>query len=715
MGDTGPCGPCSEILIDQGEEVGCGTAECMPGCDCDRYLELWNLVFMQFNRDEHGELTPLPSPSIDTGMGLERITAVMQGKLNNFDSDLFSGIISAISSVTGVPYGKGHDTDTSIRVIADHIRACAFLIGDGLMPANEGRGYVLRRIIRRAARHARLLGTSELVLSRLVDSVAGAMGETYPELVDEKDRAAKILQVEEERFSRTLEQGMKILDDLLEKLRASGEKQVPGGEVFKLYDTFGFPLDLSRDIAQDAGFTLDEKGFGEAMQAQRERARASWVGEEEAIDSKYRELLSEAGPTEFVGYETMEAQVVVKAIMRDGTVVDELKEGQEGEVFLDKTPFYGESGGQVGDTGVMTSEDVRLVVTDTKRPLEGLHSHRVKVKRGTLKVWDKLTANVGAERRKAIMRNHTATHLLHAALRSVLGEHVKQAGSLVDPDRFRFDFTHFTALSPEEIEEIEDFVNSKVVENIGVEAREMDINDAIAKGAIALFGEKYGETVRVISVPSVSTELCGGTHEHATGETGAFVVVSEGSVASGIRRIEGYTGIKAFEYLRARSRELREIGTLLKSDSPLEEVAKAQERVRALEKEIEKSTASADRDLAAPLLEGAKEIDGVKVVVTRVDGLDQKRLRGLADNVRDRIGSGVLVIASADDGQAAIVAMVTKDITKKYHAGNILKAVAQAAGGRGGGKPDMAQGGTRELDKLDSALDKVYDIVKGQQ
>jgi alanyl-tRNA synthetase len=439
------------------------------------------------------------------------------------------------------------------------------------------------------------------------------------------------------------------------------------------------------------------------------------VGEEEAIDSKYRELLSEAGPTEFVGYETMEAQVVVKAIMRDGTVVDELKEGQEGEVFLDKTPFYGESGGQVGDTGVMTSEDVRLVVTDTKRPLEGLHSHRVKVKRGTLKVWDKLTANVGAERRKAIMRNHTATHLLHAALRSVLGEHVKQAGSLVDPDRFRFDFTHFTALSPEEIEEIEDFVNSKVVENIGVEAREMDINDAIAKGAIALFGEKYGETVRVISVPSVSTELCGGTHEHATGETGAFVVVSEGSVASGIRRIEGYTGIKAFEYLRARSRELREIGTLLKSDSPLEEVAKAQERVRALEKEIEKSTASADRDLAAPLLEGAKEIDGVKVVVTRVDGLDQKRLRGLADNVRDRIGSGVLVIASADDGQAAIVAMVTKDITKKYHAGNILKAVAQAAGGRGGGKPDMAQGGTRELDKLDSALDKVYDIVKGQQ
>jgi alanyl-tRNA synthetase len=410
----------------------------------------------------------------------------------------------------------------------------------------------------------------------------------------------------------------------------------------------------------------------------------------------------------------MESEVVVKAIMIEGTAVDELKEGQEGEVFLDKTPFYGESGGQVGDTGVMTSEDVRLVVTDTKRPLEGLHSHRVTVKRGTLKVWMKLTASIDAERRKATMRNHTATHLLQAALRSVLGEHVKQAGSLVEPDRFRFDFTHFTALSPKEIEEIEDFVNSKIVENIGVQAEELEINEALARGAIALFGEKYGETVRVITVPTVSTELCGGTHEHATGETGAFVIASEGSVASGIRRIEGYTGLRAFEYLRDRSRELKDIGALLKSDAPLDEVRKSQERMKALEKEMEKTTASADRDLAAPLLEAAKDIDGIKVVVSRVDGLDQKRLRGLADNVRDRIGSGVLVIASAGDGQAAIVSMVTKDLAKKCHAGNILKAVAQAAGGRGGGKPDMAQGGTRELDKLDSALDKVYDIVKGQ-
>jgi alanyl-tRNA synthetase len=447
------------------------------------------------------------------------------------------------------------------------------------------------------------------------------------------------------------------------------------------------------------------------MQAQRERARASWVGEEEAIDSIYRELLSEAGAAEFVGYDTLETEAVVKAILKDGVVVEELSEGQEAEIFLDKTPFYGKSGGQVGDTGMMTSDDVRLVVTDTKRPLEGLYVHRVKVKRGTLKVWMEITASVDAELRKAIMRNHTATHLLQAALRSVLGEHVKQAGSLVEPERLRFDFTHFTALSPDEIEAIENFVNEKIVENIGVEAEEMEINDALAKGAIALFGEKYGETVRMVSVPSVSSELCGGTHERATGETGAFVIVSEGSVASGIRRIEAFTGLKAFEYMRSRSRELKEIAALFKTDKPLDEVGKAQERMRALEKE--QSMASADRDLAAPLLEALREIDGVKVVSARVDGLEQKRLRGLADNVRDRIVSGVLVIASTSDGQASIVAMVTKDLTKKFHAGKILKAVAEAAGGRGGGKPDMAQGGTRELDKLDSALDKVYDIVKG--
>jgi alanyl-tRNA synthetase len=714
MADTGPCGPCSEVLIDQGEEVGCGTDKCRPGCDCDRYLELWNLVFMQYNRDEHGKLTPLPSPSIDTGMGLERITAVMQGKLNNFDSDLFANTISAISSLTGVSYGKEPETDISIRVIADHVRACTFLIGDGLMPSNEGRGYVLRRIIRRAARHARLLGTSELVLSKLVEPVCATMGETYPELNDEKDRASKILEIEEERFARTLDQGMRILDELLEKLKSSGEKMIPGAEVFKLYDTFGFPLDLSRDIAQDSGFTLDEKGFNDAMQAQRERARASWVGEEEAIDSIYRELLSETGAAEFVGYDTLETEAVVKAILKDGAIVEELSGGQEAEIFLDKTPFYGESGGQVGDTGVMTSDDVRLVVTDTKRPLEGLYIHRVKVRRGTLKVWMEITASVNAERRKAIMRNHTATHLLQAALRSVLGEHVKQAGSLVEPERLRFDFTHFTALLPDEIEAIENFVNERIVENIGVEAEEMEINDALAKGAIALFGEKYGETVRMVSVPSVSSELCGGTHERATGETGAFAIVSEGSVASGIRRIEALTGLSAFEYMRSRSRELKEIGALLKTDKPLEEVGKVHERMKALEKDLDKSMASADRDLAAPLLEALREIDGVRVVSARVDGLEQKRLRGLADNIRDRIVSGILVIASARAEQASIVAMVTKDLTKKFHAGNILKAIAEAAGGRGGGKPDMAQGGTKELEKLDSALDKVYDIVKGK-
>ncbi len=713
MADTGPCGPCSEILIDQGPELGCDSEDCAAGCDCDRYLELWNLVFMQFNRDEHGNLEPLPKPSIDTGMGLERISAVLQGKSNNFDTDLFAGITGAISSLTGVPYGRAAGTDVSIRVVADHMRASAFLLADGLMPANDGRGYVLRRIIRRAARHARLLGMSEPLLYRLLDSVDSVMGGIYPELIDERERSAKILRVEEERFARTLEQGMRILDDMLDELGKSGEKVIPGGEIFRLYDTYGFPLDLVRDIAVDSGYQIDERGFHDAMLRQRERARASWVGQEEAVDSIYRELLAEAGPTEFVGYETTEAECAVKAILKDGKVVEELGEGEEAEVFLDRTPFYGESGGQVGDTGVMESGDVKLEVLDTLKPLEGMYSHKVRVKRGTLQVWMKLVASVDAERRKAIVRNHTATHLLQAALRNVLGEHVKQAGSLVDAERLRFDFTHFTALAPEEIEAVEDFVNDRIVANIGVEARDMEINEALESGAVALFGEKYGEKVRVVTVPGVSIELCGGTHERATGETGAFVIVSEGSVASGIRRIEALTGLNAFRYLRRRSRELKAISALLKTDEPLRGVEMEQERLRSMQRELDRLRASEDRDLAGPLLKGAKAVDGVKVVAARVDGLDQKRLRGLADNVRDRLGSGILVLASAVDEQAAMVAMVTRDLTKKYHAGNILKAVARAAGGRGGGKPDMAQGGTRELDRLDEALKGVPDAVRG--
>lgn len=714
MGDTGPCGPCSEIIIDQGEHIGCGKAECRVGCDCDRFLEIWNLVFMQYNRDASGNLTPLPKPSIDTGMGLERLSAVLQGKLNNFDTDLFSPIISAITAQSRISYGKSADSDISIRVISDHIRAAAFLLSDGLMPSNEGRGYVLRRIIRRASRYAKLLGINEPVLYKFIDSVADSMGDIHLELIEEKERASKVLRFEEERFSRTLEQGMKIMDEVIAATKKAGLKSVPGDEIFRLYDTFGFPVDLARDIASDNNLTLDEDGFHREMEMQRERARASWVGEEEAVSSIYRELLSEIGKTEFVGYELLESASVVKAILKEGKVIKEASEGEDVEVFLDKTPFYGESGGQAGDTGKLTADGFKALVTGTKKVIEGLHSHIIKIKDGKLKVWDKINCTVDVQKRKAVMRNHTATHLLQTALRNIVGEHVKQAGSLVAPDRLRFDFIHFFSLSAAEIEEIEDVVNQKILENIKVETTVMDIKEAIASGAMALFGEKYGETVRVVKVPGFSSELCGGTHCKTTGDIGPFVIISEGSVASGIRRIEALTGAAAFGHFRKQEDELRKIADTLKTDKPSEKVEKMAAELKELEKELERLKGRAASESSASLIEKARNINGIKVISCRVDGLGKKDLRILADNLKEKLGSGIIVLASAKDGDAAMLSMVTKDLADRLKAGDILKKVSQLAGGRGGGKPEMAEGGTKELEKLDKALEAVYDIVKQQ-
>ncbi|MEW6739926.1 MAG: alanine--tRNA ligase [Nitrospirota bacterium] len=721
MGDTGPCGPCSEIIIDQGEDVGCGRPDCKVGCDCDRYLELWNLVFMQFNRDESGNLTPLPKPSIDTGMGLERIAAVLQGKRNNFDTDLFAPIISAVESISGLSYGKNKEIDTSMRVIADHMRAMAFLLSDGLIPSNEGRGYVLRRIIRRASRHAKLLGLEGSVLYKLIDSVADAMGNVYSELIQEKDRSSKVLMIEEDRFTKTLEQGMRILDSVIDGLKKEGKNTIPGDELFKLYDTYGFPLDLARDIAMDNHLLIDEDGFNRDMEIQKERARASWVGEEEAIASIYKELQSEIGETLFIGYDTLESESVIKAILKDGKVVTEASEGDEAELFLDKTPFYGESGGQVGDVGIIckisnfkfqiSNCEAEAKVINTKKEV-GLHAHVIKIKGGTFKVWDKVKCLVDKDKRMSTARNHTATHLLHTALRSVLGEHVKQAGSLVSPERMRFDFTHFYGLDKREIENIEDIVNEKILENIKVETEISDIQDALKSGVIALFGEKYGEKVRVVRVPAFSAELCGGTHCRETGDIGLFVIVSEGSVASGIRRIEALTGRAAFDYLRQRNNELQRISEMLKTESPYERVEKLLNELKDMDKEIESLKAKAAAQSSSSIIEKAKEIDGTKVLACRVDNLEQKDLRVLADNVRDRLGSGIIVLASAKDGQASIVAMVTDDLVKKYNAGAILKKVADIAGGRGGGKADMAQGGTKEIEKLDKALEAVYDLIK---
>jgi alanyl-tRNA synthetase len=711
MGDTGPCGPCSEIIIDQGADVGCRRPDCSVGCDCDRFLEIWNLVFMQFNRDEKGVLSPLPRPSIDTGMGLERISAVLQGKLNNFDTDIFVPIIASITGHTGIGYGKSHETDTSIRVIADHMRSITFLLAEGLMPSNEGRGYVLRRIIRRASRHARLLGVESPVLYRLVDSASSAMGNTYPELLDEKERSSKILMVEEERFERTLEQGMRIMDDVIASLKGSSLQVVPGSEIFKLYDTYGFPIDLARDIASERGLSLDEAGFLKEMEIQRERARASWVGEEETVASIYRELLSEIGKTDFVGYERFESESVVKALIKDGKVIDEASEGEEIELFLDKTPFYGESGGQVGDSGELSSQYFRASVIDTKKPLDGLHAHIAKIKKGSLHVWDKVMCRVDAEKRKATMRHHTATHLLHEILRSILGDHVKQAGSLVSPERLRFDFTHFSALEGSELSAIETRLTEKILENLPVVTSIMDIKTAIDSGATALFGEKYGETVRVVSVPGFSSELCGGTHCTATGDIGSFVIVSESSVASGIRRIEALTGKEAFHFLKNKMTELAMIYDLLKTDRAYARVEKLLSDVKSLEREIEVIKSKTAAKDSSALIGHIRTVNGISVLSHRVDGLEQKDLRVLADNIRSRMGSGIICIASVKDNQASVLTMVTKDLIDRFNAGEIVKRVIAIVGGRGGGKAEMAQGGSGNIEKLDKSLEAVYDVI----
>jgi alanyl-tRNA synthetase len=712
MGDTGPCGPCSEIIIDQGIEVGCGKDDCGVGCDCDRYLEIWNLVFMQYDRDKTGTLSPLPRPSIDTGMGLERIAAVLQGKHNNFDSDIFSPIIADICSFSGRKYGSDAATDTAIRVIADHIRAVTFLLSEGLVPSNEGRGYVLRRIIRRASRYAKFLDIEEPVLYKLCESVEGAMGAAYPELIEEQSRVRKMLRLEEERFNRTLEQGLSLLNSIIRNIREAGKNAIPGEELFKLYDTFGFPIDIARDVAAENGLAIDEAGFHKEMETQKTKARASWSVEEAGVAPVYRDVLERYGKTEFTGYEGTESESNVVAVVVNGEVVEAIDTGGEGEAILDRTPFYAESGGQVGDTGQLVSGGMKASVLDTKKPAEGLHVHRVRIEEGSLKSGARVLSTVDRQRRAATMRNHTATHLLHAALRNKLGEHVKQAGSYVSPDRLRFDFTHFSPLGSEVSDELEDQVNDNIMKNLKVRTTVMETRKAIDAGVIALFGEKYGDRVRVLTISDVSSELCGGTHVSATGDIGLFKILSEGSVASGIRRIEAVTGWEAIRHYREEEKELLRVSELLKtSERPAEKLQKILSEMKDMERSIEKLKGRSAADVSAAILEKVRDVEGVRCVAWRLDGLDNRDLRGTADNVRDGMGSGILVLASVRDDQASIVAMVTKDLTDRYNAGNILREVATAAGGRGGGKADIAQGGTKEIKKLDKALESLYDIV----
>ena len=702
MGDTGPCGPCSEIFFDHGSDVAGGPPG-SPDEDGDRYVEIWNLVFMQFDRSADGEMTPLPAPSVDTGMGLERIAAVMQGVHSNYQIDLFANIINATADVLGVK----NDGSSSLNVIADHIRACSFLIVDGVLPGNEGRGYVLRRIIRRAIRHGKKLGTDDLFFHKLVAPLVKEMGGAYPELAKAQAHVEKVLAKEETRFAETLDQGMEILEAAIADLDG---KQLPGDVVFKLYDTYGFPVDLTADIARERGLTVDEAGFEAAMEGQRERARAA---------SKFGVAGSDAlktdAKTEFLGYEGTEGASEIVALFKDGETVDQLADGDEGAVVLASTPFYAESGGQIGDTGILVADGKLFRVDDTQKSGDA-NVHFGSLEQGTLEVGDKVEAVVDADRRQAIRLNHSATHLMHAALRQVLGDHVTQKGSLVAPDRLRFDFSHYEGVTPEQLQEIEDLVNAEIRKNIAADTGLMSYDDAIESGAMALFGEKYGDKVRVLRLGDFSVELCGGTHVDRTGDIGAFKITHEGGVASGVRRIEGVTGAGAMAWIDENQRTLRDLAGMLRS-TPDQAAAKVEQLLKQ-NKELEKKLATAKHVLitgqGSDQDDNVQEIAGIKVLVSRMDGVDAKSMRDAVDRAKDKLQNAIVVFASVDDGKVRLAAGVTKNNIDKIRAGDLIKPVAEQVGGKGGGRPDFAQAGGTDASKLDQALKSVAGWVAKQ-
>jgi alanyl-tRNA synthetase len=754
MGDTGPCGPCSEIHYDMGPTASeHGHAECHFPCDCGRYVEIWNLVFMQFDRDANGKLNPLPKPSIDTGMGLERVTAVLQGVISNYETDLFTPLIKRAAELTGTSLTKELQKEAkaksaaSLRVIADHSRAATFLISDGVLPSNEGRGYVLRKIIRRAITHGRLLGQTKPFLHEMVFAVRNLMQDAYPELRDTADRVSKTVQVEETRFAHTLDVGLEKLEELLKK--SAG--QLAGIEAFKLYDTFGMPLDFMQDAARDQGVAFDQAGFDHAMEEQKTRARASWKGgAKQTANPAYQQLPRSI----FEGYrQTRSDGCEVLAIIHNGQGARELKAGESGEVILDHTPFYADSGGQVGDKGWFFSDDHNTVVanvTGCYSPIQGVRAHQVVVKSppsaknaegwGTLRVGDRVDAVVNAEVRESTMRNHTATHLLHAGLREVLGKHVKQAGSLVAPNHLRFDFSHFAAVEDEELQDIEDIINKEVLRNQIVETiTDVPIEEAInTYHAMALFGEKYGDKVRVVRIGDFSTELCGGTHTGATGEIGLIKILKEGSVSSGVRRVEAVTGLGSLAHFRVDhdlekvvstfasptlaqkprnngAPSAEEISTHAETASPAQalkaELDRKDAEIKRLARELDQARMKSASSSTANIGDQIKDVKGVKVLAHRVDNLERAQLRTLVDQLRDKIGSGVVVLGSASNGSVSLIVGVTKDLTSRVQAGKVIAPVAQKVGGKGGGRPDLAEAGGKDAAALDSALAEAYSIV----
>ncbi len=709
MGDTGPCGPCSELHFDQGPSV---PGDDRPNGEGDRVIEIWNLVFMQFNRDAAGTLHPLPRPSIDTGMGLERLAAVAQGVYSNYDSDVFTPLLTAVAARAGVRYGEQDQTDRSMRVVADHLRAITFLMADGVLPSNEGRGYVLRRILRRAARHGRLLGIVEPFLYGLTEAVVNQMAGVYSEVRSAAATIAEATKGEEERFIATLDQGLPILNEMIAKARSTGNKVLTGSDVFKLYDTYGFPIDLMGEACREQGMTLDEAGFDQAIEEQRNRARKTGGFVQEIARPAVAELAGRVGTTKFIGYDCLESDSLLQAILKGDRLVKEAAEGDEVELVLDVTPFYAEGGGQVGDRGLLLGHDGQVEISETTRPAPTVILHKGTVTKGRIREGEALHMTVNATTRQDAQRNHTATHLLHAALRDLLGPHVKQYGSLVGPNRLRFDFAHFRPLTSRDMDEIETVVNNEVRKNERVATEVMSIQDAVAKGALAFFGDKYGEQVRVVTVESFSKELCGGTHCRQTGDIGLFRLVSETGVAAGVRRIEAQTGSGALAHMKQLETDIRELSHLLKVGQS-ELVVKARKVMTQLkdkERELEEVKLKMAGGSAAEAM--AKTIAGIQVHVQRTDGLDVNGMRALADQLRDKLKSGVVALGAANDGKVSLLVVVTKDLIARLKAGDIIKEMAAEVGGTGGGRPEMAQAGGKDPARLDIALEKVFGLVE---
>ena len=712
MGDTGPCGPCSEIHYDFGRPDSCKSEVCDPSCECGRWLELWNLVFMQFNRDAEGTMHPLPSPSIDTGGGLERWASVLQGVQNNYDSDVFTGLISRAQDVSGVSLGQDAEKDVSLRVVADHARTLAIMVGDGVLPSNAGRGYVLRRILRRGSRHGVLLGLEEPFLYQVADAAIDELGEAYPDLRERRDFILDRIKRDEEKFITTLSKGLKLLEEEILETKARGVAALDGDTAFKLYDTFGFPLDLTADILRSHDMEVDQTGFDQSMQVQRDRARAAWTGSGDSGIAEIYGKLAGQHNTDFLGYEMTESEAQVVALLVDGEPVESVREGDSVEVILDQTPFYAESGGQVGDRGSLVTASARIEISDAQKPHENLFVHMGSVLGGEISVGSQVEAIVDRDLRAATVRNHTGTHLLHSALREVLGTQAMQKGSRVGPNRLRFDFTHDAPLTEEEISKIEDRVNGWIEANSAGSTQIKSYDEAVEGGAVAIFDEKYGDKVRVVSFGDCSTELCGGTHAQATGDLGLLKVISETGIAAGVRRIEALTGVGALQHIRQQEKTALAAADLLKvslDDLPAR-VEKLVSESRSLERELEELRSASRGSEASDLLSAVKEVQGAKVIAARVEGVDAKAMRGMVDDLRNRLGSGVVLLMAENKGKVVMAVGVTKDLVARFKAGDLIRDVASTVGGSGGGRPDFAQAGGRDPSKIDEAIAGFYKL-----